>query len=121
MTKEQNTGFGATVSLVLLITGRLSGTDMNSWSIAVLLVTALCPRIFTPLSAVWYMLGRRLERFFSTVILFLVYFLVVTPVGLLRRLFAKDALSIRRFGKGRESVFNVREKEFCVDDLEHPY
>ncbi|MDR1408020.1 MAG: hypothetical protein LBJ23_08255 [Tannerella sp.] len=121
MTKEQNTGFGAVAALVLLVAGRWSGNDLDVPIIAVLLASLLCPRVWTPLSFVWYTTGRWIERLFSSVVLFLVYFLVVTPVGLLRRLFAKDTLSVRRFGKSRESVFSVKEKKYRADDLKYPY
>jgi hypothetical protein len=121
MTREQNTGFGATAALVLLVIEALTGVDLHGAIMATLIATVLCPWLFTPASAVWYMAGRHVEQLFSTVTLALIYFLVVTPVGLMRRRFAKDTLSLRKFRQGDGSVFDVKEKTYCADDLKHPY
>jgi hypothetical protein len=108
-------------ALALVITDLWTGINLQGAVIAVLIVTILFPALFTPASAVWYRAGRYVERLFSTVTLVLIYVLVVTPVGLVRRRFAKDTLSLRKFRQGNGSVFHVKEKTYCADDLTHPY
>jgi len=121
MTKEQNTAFGAVASLVLLVSGRLLNVNLLDAAIIVLLITVLVPVVFTPFAWLWYLAGKYLERSFSIIILCVIYFLVVMPVGILRRFFAKDALNIRNYRKGGGSVFHTIEKTYCADELKYPY
>jgi hypothetical protein len=118
MTKEKNIEFGAMIALVLLATKLATGINTDGAVVAVLLSAILCPQLFTPLSKLWYAAGRWTGSLFSAITLFLVYFLAVTPVGLLRRLFADDMLRSRKDG---ESAFCIREKTYCANDLIHPY
>jgi hypothetical protein len=119
MTKERNIEFGAMVALVLLVTKLSTGMNTDGATIAVLLTAILCPQLFTPLSRLWYAAGRRMGSLFSAIVLFPVYFLVVTPAGVLHRLFAGSML--RRRKKDSESVFCIKEKTYCTNDLIHPY
>lgn len=122
MTREQNIQVG------LLITG-LAG--LAAWWIqsgllcriagVAWLVTLLVPRLYTPVSFLWYGLATRLERLFSVCLLALLFFGVVTPVGWLRRRFGPDAWRLRRFGKGTESVFTPRDHTYRADDMDHQY
>jgi hypothetical protein len=124
ISRKQNTDMGILLSLVLLIVGISSGwTVLYKITVAVLLITALFPVVFTPLSRVWYGAARLLERVMSTIILFLIFYLVVTPVGLLRRYIGKDkdALRIRSFQRGHTSVFEIKNKVYKAEDLENQF
>jgi hypothetical protein len=54
------------------------------------------PRALHPLNYVWFRLGLLLHRIMSPLIIGAVFFLCVTPIGLIMRLFGKDVLSLRR-------------------------
>ena len=54
----------------------------------------------------------------SRVVLTVVFFLVVTPVGLLRRLLGKDSLRVRAFKAGDESVMLTRNHVCSGADLD---
>jgi hypothetical protein len=54
------------------------------------------PRALYPLNYVWFRFGLLLHRVMSPLIIGAVFFLCVTPIGLLMRLFGKDVLSLRR-------------------------
>ncbi len=53
--------------------------------------------------------------------MFLVFALVITPIGLVRRALGKDSLRLRAFRAGNESVMTVRNHTFTAADLEKPY
>ena len=57
----------------------------------------------------------------SRVILTLIFFLVVTPIGLVRRLLGKDSLRLRAFKTSDDSVMLPRNHIFSGADLERPY
>ena len=83
---------GVVLALVLLIAGLVSGALL--WckiAVAVLLITVLVPVVYTPLSWLWFGFARLAERFFSTIILTTIFYLIVTPVAVLRRWLSGDA------------------------------
>jgi hypothetical protein len=57
----------------------------------------------------------------SRVILTVVFFLVVTPIAVIRRLCGADALQLKKWKQGRGSVFVVREGPVQGKDMENPY
>jgi hypothetical protein len=54
------------------------------------------PRALHPLNYLWFRLGLLLHRVMSPLIIGAVFFLCVTPIGLIMRLLGKDVLSLRR-------------------------
>jgi len=76
---------------------------------AVFLALALLrPQVLAPLNRLWAKLGQLLAMVVSPIVLGLMFFLVVTPVGLLMRLVGKDPLRLRR-ESGAGSYWIVRQ------------
>ena len=90
-------------------------------SLALLLITMTWPTAFRPLATLWFGLSHVLSSVVSRVILSVVFFLVVTPIGLIRRLTGADALKLKQWKQGHDSVFIVREGAIQGKDLENPY
>ena len=89
-TKAQNKDFGLVMTLAAAAVAVITG--VWTWvcgALGVAEVTAVAPVGLTPLSWCWFGLARVLERVVTSVLLAVVYYLVVTPMGLLRRLTAK--------------------------------
>lgn len=66
----------------------------------------------------WYKLAEGLGWFNSRVLLSLVYYLIVTPIALLFRLFGNDPLLLKN---KRGSMYNFREHTYTKNDLENPW
>ena len=90
-------------------------------AIAFLLVAMTYPPIFKPFARLWFGLSTALGTVVSRIILTIVFFTVVLPVGLMRRALGKDAMKIKIWKKDNTSVFRRREHRFAAKDLEHPY
>jgi len=75
----------------------------------------------TLLSAAWWGLTGLVGRLVSGLILALIFFLVVTPVGLLRRLLGKGPAALRPLPAGREPALEKREHVYGPQDFEHPW
>jgi hypothetical protein len=77
----------------------LSGRPMRWWSAALaaafLAVALVAPRLLAPLNRVWLWIGLLMHRIVTPVVLGLVFFSTVTPIGLLLRAFGKDPLRLR--------------------------
>jgi hypothetical protein len=75
---------------------------------ALLLVGAIFPKLLDPVSVVWTRALRPVRQAFTTVAMALLFFLVVTPIGLLRRVRVRDPLHMR-FERERESYWQERQ------------
>lgn len=108
--------------LILLLAGLYSG-DIVWFKVAtpLLFVAMAAPVFFYPFSVFWYGLAEVLGSLSSGLVLTVLYFLLVCPVGILRRIAGKDTLHLKQFGKSNLSVFKDRSKEFTRDDLQNPY
>ena len=52
-------------------------------------------KILFPLNYIWFHIGLILGKIISPIILAIIFFIVVTPVGLIMRLFGKDLLNLK--------------------------
>lgn len=65
-------------------------------AVAFAMPALIVPRALYPLNYVWFRFGLLLHRLISPVVIGAVFFLCVTPIGLVMRLLGKDVLSLRR-------------------------
>jgi Saxitoxin biosynthesis operon protein SxtJ len=122
MTKDQSRDTGMAMVLLLLLIYLKTRREGWLYSAMVLhIVNMIVPRIFAPASVLWLGLSHVLGTVMSKVLLSILFFAVVTPIGLLRRLFGKDSLKLRQFKAGTESVMLVRNHLFVAQDIEKPY
>ena len=69
----------------------------------------LAPQVAGPFYALWYGLAASIGFVVSNTAVAVIYFGVITPVGLLLRLFGRDPME-RRFEPGQESYWKDAEK-----------
>ncbi len=84
-------------------------------SLAFLILGLFNSSILTPLNLLWFKFGMLLGRLVSPVIMALVFFFVVTPTGLIMRLFNKDLLKLKKKDKksywiGRKSKSEMKNQ-----------
>ncbi len=77
------------------------------------------PAGLKPVYRVWMTLAVILGYFVSRILLSLIYYLVVTPIGLIMRLIGKDLLDLKL--KDRESYWHVRDEEYDPKQTEKMY
>ena len=86
--------------LIVAIYPLYFGNSIRVWSIVVslifLLLGLLNSRILTPLNLIWFQFGVLLGKIVSPVVMGLVFFVVVTPTGLIMRLLKKDLLNLKK-------------------------
>ena len=72
--------------------------SVKVWALALaavfLVFSLVWPGALTPLNRLWLRFGLVLQHIVSPVVLSLLYFLVVAPIGLLMRLFGKNPLRL---------------------------
>ena len=97
-----NKSFGLVFFIFFLIISfypLVNGEDIRKWSLVfsiIFLVLGLTnSKILNPLNKLWFNFGIFLGKIMSPVIMGIIFFLVVTPIGLLMRLFGKDILNLK--------------------------
>lgn len=122
ITRDQARDTGLAMVLLSLILGFLTDAD---WffvlAIPLLVLTMIAPRVYRPLAYAWLGLSHLLGTVVSRILLTLVFFVIVLPVGLLRRLLKKDSLHLKEFGRGKESVMRIRDHMYVPSDIDKPY
>jgi hypothetical protein len=118
--RSRDTGLAMVLLLLLaqLATGR---RGLTTAAAIVLVVTMTAPLVFRPVSVVWFGLSHVLGTVMSKVLLAAVFYLIVTPIGVARRLLGYDSLRLRAFKAGQASVMHPRQHVFAPDDLDKPY
>jgi len=113
---------GLAIVLILLLVGYFSGnTVYGNIAIVFLILTMAAPSIFAPFARLWIGISILLGTIMSKVVLSLVFYLLLTPIGLLRRLFGADPLQCKQWKKGRTSVFRVRDHLCTPEEIDRPY
>jgi Saxitoxin biosynthesis operon protein SxtJ len=101
-------GFGFVFAVVFLLLAALKlwqgsafGYAWLALSAAFAAVAALRPSFLAPLNRLWLKLGLLLHRVVTPVIMGLLFYLVITPMGLIMRLRGTDFLRLKRDPRAR--------------------
>jgi hypothetical protein len=122
ITKDQRRDTGmAMVLLCLLLALSPKRHVYIAVAIGLHVVNMIVPSVYRPVAVLWFRLSDLMGAVMSKVLLSIVFFAVVTPIGILRRLFGKDTLQLRAFKAGKDSVMLERNHTFTARDLESPY
>jgi hypothetical protein len=85
------------------------------------LVCMTVPIVFKPFAKLWFGLSHFIGTFLSKIILSIVFYTIITPMGLLRQILGKDSLMLKKFKKGTDSVFVERNHTYKSEDILKPY
>ncbi|QLA17625.1 SxtJ family membrane protein [Desulfolutivibrio sulfoxidireducens] len=121
-TKAQARDTGMAMVLICLLFAQFGGYKaLVPVAMLVLLVNMISPGVYRPLARLWFGLSHVLGTVMSKVILSLAFFVVLTPIGLVRKAMGKDSLRVACWKKGTDSVFRVRDHTFIASDIEQPF
>ena len=111
-----NRNFGLVFSLVFFLISIypiLNNEGLIIWSLIVSLIFLflglLNSKILSPLNKLWFKFGLFLGKVISPLVMGLIFFIVVTPIGFLMKLFGKDLLN-KKFNNKSKSYWINREK-----------
>src|SRR5215472_10062898 len=99
---SSNRTFGLVFAGVFLLIGvapLIFAGAVRAWSLLISaafgIVALIAPAVLAPLNRVWTKFGLLLHKIVSPVILGIMFYVVVTPMGLVMRLLGKDPLRLR--------------------------
>ena len=85
-------------------------------SLLFLIITIVRPNLFTFLNRSWIQFGIFLGKIISPIVMGLVFFFVVTPIGVLVRILKKDVMGLKRgatsYWINREDKLQSMKKQF---------
>ena len=99
---SSNRSFGIVFFIVFLLISfypLLKNENISTWALIISLVFLILglvkSKFLSPLNRLWFKFGLLLGKIFSPLIMGSIFFVVVTPIGLLMRLFNKDLLNLK--------------------------
>lgn len=99
---SSNRSFGVVFFVVFLLIAfypLLNNNEIRLWSLIVsvlfLILGILNSKILSPLNKVWFKFGLLLGKIISPIIMGVIFFLVVTPIGFIMKLLGKDLINLK--------------------------
>ena len=118
--QAKDTGM-AVVLICLILSFFLENNLFIKIAIVALVINMIAPTFYKYPAFVWLGLSHLLGAVVSRILLTTIFFIIVTPISLIRRIFGFDSLKLRKFKKNNESVMIYRDVIFNSKDLKSPY
>ena len=100
---SSNRNFGIVffvVFLIIAIWPLLNSEPIRIWSLLIaiifLFLGIINSKILTPLNKIWFKFGIFLGNFISPIVMAIIFFFVVTPIGILMKVFKKDLINLKK-------------------------
>ena len=97
-----NKSFGIVFFIVFFIIALfplINNSEIRVWAVIISLIFLILglinSKILTPLNKAWLKFGIFLGKIISPLIMGIIFFLVVTPIGLLMKMLKKDLLNLK--------------------------
>ncbi len=101
--KSNNRSFGILFCIVFLLIAiwpLISSNPIRYWaivlSITFLILGVVNSKLLSPLKDYWIKLGEILGKVIAPLVMSLVFFIILTPIGLILRIFGKDLLKLKK-------------------------
>ena len=115
--KSSNKSFGILFFIVFLGLGLWPLTNDNNPNIYLIIISIiflilglLNSKLLSPLNSFWIKFGELLGKIIAPVVMVIIYFLILTPISLIVRLFGKDLLGLK-FSKQLKTYWIKRKKD----------
>ena len=119
-----NRNFGIVFSIVFSIVAfwpLLSQDDIRIWSLIIsgifLVLGLINSKLLLPLNKIWFKFGIFLGNFIAPIVMGIIYFMVVTPTGLIMKILGKDLLNLKKNNKDTYWI----EKDNSNNDLKNQF
>ena len=97
----------------------LNDDNIRLWSLIIslifLILGLLNSKFLMPLNKLWFKFGMLLGKFVSPFVMGLIFFLVVTPIGILMRMLGKDLLNLK-FNKKKTYWIEKSSEKIVMKD-----
>tara|TARA_Y100001970_G_scaffold204933_1_gene249521 strand:+ start:992 stop:1390 length:399 start_codon:yes stop_codon:yes gene_type:complete len=112
---SSNKSFGIVFAIVFFLIALwpiIKSDDIRIWSLIVsiifLILGIMNSSILTPLNKIWFRFGIFLGNLIAPVVMGIIFFFVVTPIGLIMRLLGRDLIKLK---KNNENSYWIEKKD----------
>ena len=112
---SSNRSFGIVFFVVFLLIALfpiIYNSEIRLWTLVIsfifLVLGLLNSKILSPLNKLWFKFGVFLGNFVAPIVMGIVFFLVVTPTGIIMKLLRKDLINLK---KNNEKTYWIEKKE----------
>ena len=122
--KSSEKSFGIVFSVVFLIVSLWPVLDSNQirlpWLIVsaiLLLLSFLKPVLLKPFNLLWMKIGALLGKIVPPIVMLVIFFVIVTPIGIFLKIFKKDLLGLnfsdrKSYWLKRKTNITTMDKQF---------
>jgi len=122
ISREQTKEFGMLAVLVTSVLALFPGKNNLLIVVSILaLLTLLCPVVYYPFAVIWFGFSKWMGKISTGILLGVAFFIIVFPVGLIRKMMQLDALKIKQFKKTTGTVMINRDHIYEGSDLLHTF
>ena len=121
--KKSITSFGVTIGIILLaiaitlfVKNNLFLKSLGIISFVFLILGIIAPIMLKPFYLIWMIFAMILGWIMTRVILSLIFYFIVTPIGIIARLLGEDFLALKKVSSN--SYWNIRDS---VEELKQNY
>ena len=90
----------------------IKGNDIRIWALVISIIFFVLglinSKILTPLNRLWFKVGIFLGNFIAPIVMGIIFFLVVTPTGIIMKLLGKDLIKLK---KSNEKSYWIEKKK----------
>ena len=115
--KSSNKSFGILFFIVFLGLGLWPLTNDNNPNIYLIIISIiflilglLNSKLLSPLNSFWIKFGELLGKIIAPMVMAIIYFIILTPISLIVRLFGKDLLGLK-LSKQLKTYWIKRKKD----------
>ena len=99
---SSNRSFGILFSIVFAVIAfwpLLNGGSIRIWPLPIslffLILGLINSKVLGPLNLIWVKFGELLGRFIAPIVMAIIYFFILTPIGLFMRFIGKDLINLK--------------------------
>ena len=100
--KSSNRSFGIVFFVVFLLVSLyplINGDSIRYWALLIssifLILGLLNSNLLTSLNKIWFKFGNLLGKIISPIVMGVIFYFIVTPIGILMRILKKDLLNLK--------------------------
>ena len=102
------------------------GGDVRLWAmllaITLIVVSLVASRLLHPFNLLWFRLGLALHFVMTPLVMGIMFYLVITPIGVVMRLTGKDPLRLKRLPASSDSYWILRQSPGpTADSMKHQF
>ena len=122
ITKEQAKDTGMAMVLICLIIYLIWGKEqLILVATTFLILNMVWSDAYLPVAKIWLGFSHLLGTIISKFLLSILFFVLVTPVGIIRSLGRADSLQLKQWKKNNGSVFMFRNHTYSEKYINNPY